>query len=169
MTRLPGGKITLGALVLTAVLAGALILLHGSVIAQDEDANPLKDLLEKTDLKLRPLDDESWIVPFDADDGSTFDVYVTYNNDKKKFAIIFATVVDKEDKFEFSREVLEACMKLNNDYPASKFCLDYDHGDIDCQSEVYMATLTPESLFMHINLVAALADEQAANLRLLVK
>lgn len=168
--RLPGGKITLGALVLTAVLAGALgLLLHGTVAAQDEEANLLKDLLEKTDLKTRALDDESWIVPFDARDGSTIDVYVTYNNEKKKFAMIFATVVDKDDKFEFGREVLAECMKLNNDYPACKFCLDYDHGDIDCQSEVLISTLTAEALDMHINLVAALADEQAANLRALVR
>ncbi|NPV49134.1 MAG: hypothetical protein HPY69_19495 [Armatimonadetes bacterium] len=168
--RVPSGKIALGAVVMTAILAGALgLLLHGTVSAQDEEANPLKDLLEKTGLKTRALDDESWIVPFDAQDGGTIDVYVTYNNEKKKFAMIFATVVDKDDKFEFGREVLVECMKLNNDYPACKFCLDYDHGDIDCQSEVLISTLTAESLDMHINLVAALADEQAESLRALVK
>jgi len=152
-------------LVALAAVIGAFNLT--TVSAQGD--NPLKDLLAKTTLKNRALDNESWVVPFDGKDGESIDVYVTYNNEKRKFAMVFATVVDKEDKFDFDKDVLLECMKLNNDYPACKFCLDYDHGDIDCQTEVLMATLTPESLAMHINLIAAMVDEQKAELRKLVR
>ena len=167
--RLPNRRLVLSILALAAVAAGAAAFFVHGAMAAEGDANPLKALLEKTALKNRSLDDESWVVPFDAKDGGTIDVYVTYNNEKKKFAMVFATVVDKSDKYDYPKEILQECMKLNNDYPACKFCLDYDHGDIDCQSEVLMSTLTSEALDMHINLVAALADEQGAKLKAMVK
>jgi hypothetical protein len=137
--------------------------------AQAQDENPLKTLLDKTELKYKKLDETSWIVPFDAKEGKTIDVYLTYNDDKKKFALIFSTVVDKEDKYEFGKEVLDEAMKLNNDYPGVKFCLDADHGDIDVQSEVYMSTLTPEVLSMYVNLVAQMADDNSQKLNALVR
>lgn len=161
-------RVVLGVIALVAVAAtiGACLTL-GSVSAQED--NPLKDMLAKTNLKNRALDNESWVVPFDGKGGESIDVYVTYNNEKHRFAMIFATVVDKEDKYDYDKDILLECMKLNNDYPACKFCLDYDHGDIDCQTEVLMSTLTPESLAMHINLIAAMADEQKDELRKLVR
>lgn len=156
------GRIAVAVLVGTAVLAGVLALLACQVQAQDE--NPLKTVLDKTGLKYKKLDDTSWIVPFDAKDDKSLDVYVTYNDDKKKFALIFATVVDKDDNFEFGKDVLLEAMKLNNDFPGVKFCADVDHGDIDVQSEVLMTTLTPEVLSMYINLVAQMADDNSQKL-----
>lgn len=159
--------VILGVVALAAMAAAVGLGLSHSSVAADGD-NPLKDMLGKTNLKSRALDNESWVVPFDGKDGEGIDVYVTYNNEKRRFAMVFATAVDKEDKFDFDKDILLECMKLNNDYPACKFCLDYDHGDIDCQTEVLMSTLTPESLAMHINLIAAMVDEQKAELRKLV-
>lgn len=148
-------------------MAGLLALLVCQVQAQDD--NPLKTILDKTELKYKKLDDNSWIVPFDAKDDKSLDVYVTYNDDKRKFALIFATIVDKEDKFNFDKEVLLEGMKLNNDFPGVKFCADVDHGDIDVQSEVLMTILTPEVLSMYINLVAQMADDHSKDLNDLVR
>lgn len=131
--------------------------------------NPLKALLDKTGLKYKPLDEESWIVPFDAKEGKTLDVYLTYNDSNRKFALIFSTVVDKEDKYAYGKDVLAEAMKLNNDYPGVKFCLDADHGDIDVQSEVLMQTLTPEVLAMYVNLVAQMADDNTKKLNELAR
>jgi hypothetical protein len=168
MTSLRGvrrWKYAAGVVALVAVIALTTALC--SVWAQEAD--PLGAMIAKSGLKFRELEKGSWVVPFDAGEGKTMDVYVTYNNEKKKFAMIFTTVVDKEDNYAFSKEILLEAMKLNNDYPACKFCLDAANGDIDCQSEVYMATLTPESLDMHINLVAALADENSKKLNELAR
>lgn len=131
--------------------------------------NPLKVVLDKTGLKYKKLDDESWIVPFDAKDGKTLDVYVTYNDSNRKFALVFSTVVDKEDNFNYPKEVLVEAMKLNNDFPGVKFCLDIEHGDIDVQTEALMQTLTPEVLAMYVNLVAQMADDNAKKLNDLVR
>lgn len=161
------GRIAVTTLVGTAILVGLLALLVCQV--QAEDDNPLKTMLDKTELKYKKLDDTSWIIPFDAKDDKSLDVYVTYNDDKRKFALIFATVVDKEDKFNFGKEVLLEGMKLNNDFPGVKFCVDVDHGDIDVQSEVLMTTVTPEVLSMYINLVAQMADDNAKSLNELVR
>lgn len=169
MHKFTAGRTLAWSAVALVAVVGLVIAMPGSSRVVAADDNPLKTMLEKTQLKSRALDDTSWIVPFDAKDGGNIDVYVTYNNEKRKFAMIFATVVDKDDKFDFGKDVLVEAMKLNNDYPACKFCLDYDHGDIDCQSEVLMSTLTPETLDMHINLVAALADEQGPKLKDLVR
>ena len=161
------GRIAVTALVSTAILAGLLALLVCQV--QAEDDNPLKAVLDKTELKYKKLDDTSWIIPFDAKDNKSLDVYVTYNDDKKKFALVFATVVDKDDKFDYNKDVLLEAMKLNNDFPGVKFCADVDHGDIDVQSEVLMTTLTPEVLSMYINLVAQMADDNSKKLNELVR
>jgi len=155
-------KLAVAAVVGVVLAASALVGVGRNVSAQGD--NPLADLLKKTDLKFRSLDEESWVVPFDIGEGKTRDVYVTYNNEKKKFAMIFTTVVNKDDKHDYGAPILLESMKLNNDYPACKFCLDYDNGDIDCQSEVYMETLTPQSLALHINLVAAVASDHGEKL-----
>jgi len=162
----------LGYAVMAALLAGVLSMSAGSALAAEEEAvkgNPLKALLEKTGLKFSAIDEESWRASFEGKDGKVINVFITYNNEKKKFAMIFTTVVDKDDKYEYGVEVLTECMKLNNDFPACKFCLDYDNGDIDCQTELLLSTLTPEALAMHINLVAALADEHSEKLNSLVR
>lgn len=141
----------------------ALVALASAAWAQ---APQLADLMPQTGLKYSALEGQAdtWRVPFDGRDGKNIDVFVTYNDDNKQFALIFATVVDREDKFSFNVEVLTEAMKLSNDYPGMKFVLDEDHGDIDCQSEVYMATITAESLGMYINLVASMSDEHKARL-----
>lgn len=148
---------------LVAVLA-AILLLSAGAFAQEKN---LGDLLKETGLKYSALEGQadSWRVPFDAKEGATMDVFVTYNDDKRQFALIFATVVDREDNYSYGREVLVEAMKLNNDFPGVKFVLDEKHGDIDCQTEVYMTTITTESLAMYVNLVASMADENAAKLQ----
>lgn len=161
------GRITVAVLVGAAFLAGAATLLVRQAQAQDD--NPLKTMLDKSGLKYKKLDDTSWIVPFDAKDDKSLDVYVTYNDDKKKFALIFSTVVDKDDNFDFGKDVLLEAMKLNNDYPGVKFCVDVDHGDLDVQSEVLMSTLTPEVLSTYINLVAQMTDDNSKKLNELVR
>lgn len=149
-------------LVVIALLAG-LLLAATAGFAQNKD---LGELLKATGLKHSALEgqEDSWRVPFESDDGKTLDVYLTYNDDKKQFALIFATVVDREDNYVYNREVLVECMKLNNDYPGVKFVLDEKHGDIDCQAEAYMETLTAESLGMYLNLVASMGNENMAKL-----
>lgn len=161
---------------MSAVLVGMAIVFGAILPAcqaqaqeQAQDDNPLKALLDQTGLKYKKLDDTSWIVPFDAKEGKTIDVYLTYNDDKKKFALIFSTVVDKDDNYEFGKEVLAEAMKLNNDYPGIKYCLDADHGDIDVQSEIYMSGLNAEVLTMYVNLVAQMADDNAEKLNALVR
>jgi hypothetical protein len=161
------GKITVAVVAALAVMAGVFALTARTAHAQDD--NPLKTILDKTGLKYKKLDDTSWIVPFDAKGGKTIDVYVTYNDDKRKFALIFATVVDKEKNYDYGKEVLTEAMKLNNDFPGVKFCLDSDHGDIDCQSEVLMSVLTPDILSMYVNLVAQMTDDNAEKLGALVR
>jgi hypothetical protein len=163
------GRIAVAAAVAVAVLLGATATFICSVWAQDQpDLGLLLEELSQDGLKYRKLDDTTWIVPFEGDDDLTVNVFVTYNNDKKSFALLFATVVDKDDKFDYNLDVLLECMKLNNDYPGVKFCLDYDNGDLDCQSEVLMKTITAESLETHINLVAALANTSHTKLNNLV-
>lgn len=158
------------------MLLAGMMMLPAVASAQDaapaaaaEVNNPLKDLLDKTGLKYKKLDDESWIVPFDAKEGETLDVYLTYNDSNRKFALVFSTVVDKEDNYNFPKEALVEAMKLNNDFPGVKFCLDIDHGDIDVQTEALMQTLTPETLTMFVNLVAQMADDNAKKLNDLVR
>ena len=147
---------------IVAVLAAALFV-SAAGFAQEKN---LGELLKATGLKYSALEgqEDSWRVPFDAQGGKTLNTLVTYNDDKKQFALIFATVVDRTDGYSFNRDVLAECMKLNNDYPGMKFVLDEKHGDIDCQTEVYMSTITAEALGMYINLVASMADGHMAKL-----
>lgn len=161
------GRIAVALVVGAAIVLGAAAVLVCSAQAQDD--NPLKALLDKSGLKYTKLDDESWIVPFDAEGGNTLNVYVTYNDDKKRFALIFSTVVDKDDNFSYGKDLLQEAMKLNNDFAGIKFCLDAEHGDIDCQSEVLMSTLNAEVLSMYINMVAEKADTYSKKLNELVR
>lgn len=149
-------------LVGVALLAG-LLLTASAGFAQNPD---LGALLKATGLKYSALEnvEDSWRVPFEGEEGKALDVFLTYNDEKKQFALIFATVVDREENHGFNRDVLAECMKLNNDYPGVKFVLDEKHGDIDCQTEAYMSTITAESLAMYLNLVASMTSEHAAKL-----
>lgn len=129
----------------------------------EDQPKDLGALLKATGLKYSEVEaGESWRIPFDLNNGQTLDVFLAYNNEKKHFALIFATIVDREDNFVFNREVLAEAMRLNNDLPGIKFVLDEKHGDIDCQTEIWMKTVTAESLEMYINLVAAVVDENIA-------
>ena len=147
----------------TLMAVAASLMLCAGAYAQGKD---LASLLKATGLKHTALEgvEDSWRVPFDAAGGKTLDVFVTYNDDKKHFALIFATVVDREANYAYNRDVLVKAMKLNNDFPGIKFVLDEKNGDIDCQTEVYMETITVESLTMYINLVASMGDENMAEL-----
>lgn len=144
----------------------ALVTLCGVAFAQAPDLGALiKDTqLKYEEMKVTGDALPSWRLPFDGQNGKTIDVFVTYNDDQKKFALIFSTVVDRENNFTYNRETLVEAMKLSNDYPGTKFVLDEDHGDIDCQTEVYMQTINAESLGMYINLVASMSDDHAAKL-----
>jgi len=152
-----------------AVCALAAVLLTAGTTFADSsspDADPLGTAVEKCGLKCERLADQTaWKVPFDAKEQGTLNVYVTYNDDKRQYALIFATVVHKTKDFEYSREVLEECMKINSDIPGFKFCLDYSHGDLDCQAELLMSTLTPESLKHHLSLVASMSQQHGPKLR----
>lgn len=148
---------------IVGLILASLLLTAAAGLAEDKS---LADVLKATGLKYSALEgqENSWRVPFEGQGGKNLDVFITYNDDKKQFALIFATVVDREDNFAYNRETLAECMKLNNDFPGIKFVLDEKHGDIDCQTEVYMSTITTESLAMYINLVASMGDEHAAKL-----
>lgn len=161
------GRIAVAAVVIVALVLGGVAFIPVGARANGE--NPLAEMLVQTDLKYRELDEEGWVIPFEGENDEIIDVYLTYNNEKRKFAMIFTTVVDRDPEYEFSRDLLEAAMRLNNDYPGVKFCLDQTYGDIDCQAEVYMETITPESLDMYINLVAALALSHSATLNELAR
>lgn len=162
------GRIAVVAIVGLAVLGGAALLLIAST-TQAADKNPLAGLLGKTGLTYHKLDDESWLVPFDTKENKTIEVFVTYADSKKKFALVFTTVVDEADKFDYSKAVLVECMKMNNDYPGVKFCLDYDSGAIDCQSEILMTNLDAKVLADYINRVASMADSSSQTLNELIQ
>ncbi len=154
------GWATIMVLTLVGLMAGAL---QAPVAAQTEDK--LASLIKDTGLKYKALDEYSYHVPFELDDDRTLDVFVTYNNEEKKFVLIFTTLLDYEDGHEFKPEVMARALAINNDYPVIKLCLDAEHGDLDCQSEVYVRTLDAQSLDMHINLVAAIAAQLADELK----
>ena len=156
------------------VLILAALMLTGASARADEDekaSTDLAELMPACGLKYSVNKDlpNVWIVPFDTTAGGTMDVYVTYNDDGKAFALVFATLVDEEPSYTFSRELLLEAMKFNNDWPGVKLVYDAEHGDIDCQTEVYLkgGTVTPEVLADLINNLAARADEVQARLQAL--
>ena len=109
-------------------------------------ADVLKDMIAKTGLQYDTIGEDLYIVPFETEDGDTLSVFVTYSNEEQKFVLIFCTVLDYEDEHQFKQETLATAMRINNDYPIIKMCLDADNGDIDCQVEPYVRTLDPEAL-----------------------
>lgn len=117
-------------------------------------------LLQQTGLKYSSVERDAWVVPYDDGHGGTVKEYITYSNDKKDFALIFLTVVDRGPGYSFSYALLTRAMQLNNDKVGIKFVLDGKRGDIDCQTEVYLPTATPESLKMEMDVVAREATDE---------
>jgi hypothetical protein len=134
-----------------------------------QDANPMEKLLKDSGLEYRLVADGIWVVPFDVGEENTLDVTVVYTDTDKDFSLIYTTVVDKDDDYVFNREVLTTAMQHNNDYHACKFCLDSDNGDIDCQNELLMSTLTSEALNIYINQLASVADDTRQHLNELAR
>ncbi|HOX27054.1 MAG TPA: hypothetical protein PLL30_15145 [Candidatus Krumholzibacteria bacterium] len=135
--------------------------------AQSGTPGPLKDLLDQTGLVWSPVEQsvDSWRVPYESSDGrGPVEVFLTYNDDSRQFALLFATVVDRPEYFDFGKDVLVECMRLNNDYSGVKFCLDARYGDIDCQTELLMSALDAETLALSLERVADLADQHRARL-----
>lgn len=148
------------------LLIVAALVFTGAAAQADEDekaSTSLADLMPATGLKFTVPKEvpDVWIVPFDTSNGGTLEVYVTYNDEGKAFALIFATLVDEKVSYTPSRELLLEAMKFNNDWPGVKLVYDAEHGDVDCQTEVYLkkGTVTPEVLADMINNLAARADE----------
>ncbi len=152
------------ALFVTIIAVSVLVWCVGTPVTAEPD-DTLAGLMRDTDLKYKVIDEYSYLAPFERDNEETLDVFITYNNEKKNFVLIFTTLLDYEDGHEFSPEVLARAMKINNDYPVVKLCLDVENGDLDCQSEVYVRTLDAQSLEMHINFVASIADKFTEELK----
>lgn len=150
-----------GAILLLAAVA---ILIGGTNTPATAEEDKLSELLQETNLKYREINDYSYVVPFETEQNGTIDVFVTYNNEKKNFVLIFTTLLDYEDGHEFTPDVMARALVINNDYPAIKLCIDTENGDLDCQSEIYVRTLDAKSLDMHINFVAGVADAVGAEL-----
>lgn len=137
---------------------GALAFGLTAFAAQAQAQDVLASLLQQTGLKYKALKTkDTWMLPFNAGKGKTIDEYVTYSNDRRQYGLIFVTIVDRAPHHVFSRALLTEAMKLNNDDVGVKFVLDDKHGDIDCQTEVYLPTATPASLKMALNNVASRA------------
>lgn len=114
-------------------------------------------LLQKTGLKYSSVSNahvQVWKIPYDNGKGGTVDEYLTYSNDKDQFGLIFMTVVHRQPYYQFSRALLATAMQINNDKVGIKFVLDGKHGDIDCQTEIYLPTATPATLKRAMNDVA---------------
>ena len=162
------GRVVVGAIVVGGLVLGGLALLACSVSAQGE--KDLGQLLKQSGLKYQALEDDAgWAVQMDTGGAEPTTVLLTYGDKEKTFALIFSTVVDKDDKFDYGKELLVECMKLNNDINYCKLCLDFDNGDIDCQGEQYMSVLTSDLLVKYIKVVAATAAENRENLNNLAK
>lgn len=136
-----------------------------------QDLSDLSSLMEGTGLKFQALGtaSDSWSVPFESRSGEQFEVYVTYANDRKEFALIFTTVVDGPEGATFNQALLAEALKLSNDYTGVKFAYDQKYGDVDCQAEVYLGSgaVTPAELKRYINAVADVADACRADLNAL--
>lgn len=120
-------------------------------------------LLQQTGLKYSNISNanvQAWKIPYDNGKGGTIDEYITYSNDKRDFALIFVTVVDKTPGYNFSYALLTRAMQLNNDKVGIKFVLDEKHGDIDCQTEVYLPAATPATLKRALDNVAKEATDE---------
>lgn len=129
-----------------------------------QEQSQLEALMNATGLKVEKLEADIWKVPFGGDNAETLEVYVTYNNEKEIGALVFCTVVDRDEDFQFNREVLARALMISNDQPFVKLVLDAEHGDLDCQTEAYMPTLTAEALKMYVDTVAAVSSQYRAEL-----
>lgn len=155
-------KRVFGAVVLSVLLGGSL------AWGQDPKPDNLQEVLAGTGLSWQAIEEgvDSWRVSFqDSAETGSIDVYLTYNDDNRRYALIFSTVVDEAPEYIYSQDILAECMKLNNLYPGIKFCLDFANGDIDCQNESLMSTLTSESLSLQLDRVASFVDEYGPTLR----
>lgn len=149
-------------LTLAAVLASA-----GMAWAQG--TVDLASLMGRVELKnsLMEGQTDTWTVPFDSSAGDEITVYVTYSNDRKEFALVFATVLDGPEGAHFDRDTLERALKLSNDIIGVKLAYDEKYGDLDCQSEVYLGegSVTPQELARAINTVAEMTDRARTELK----
>lgn len=126
-------------------------------VARAQTTVDLGALLQQTGLKYKSVPNpqvQVWKVPYDNGKDGTIYEYVTYSNDKRQFALLFVTVVDRAPGYQFSYALLSRAMQINNDKVGIKFVLDGKHGDIDCQTEVYLPTATPASLKRALDNVA---------------
>lgn len=146
--------------VLACLLGMALAV--GTAVAQEQD--PLGKLLAACGLEVTKMADDAWNIPFDVGKDKPLDVIVSYHDDEKKFALIYTTVVDRKDNFQFNQKVLQECMKLNGEYPVAKFSLDPPAGNIDCEIQTYVPSLTADELKLYCSFVASIADDNKANL-----
>ncbi len=149
-----------------ASLLALMLVLTFSAPAQAEDSTRpqggspnLGELIEKTGLNFHSLGREGYLVRFQSDSAADVDVLVVYWDESKKHALIFSTLVDREPGEDFSPALLRKAMELNNGHPFAKFVLDPEHGDLDCQTELDLAGLTPEALAWHINWVATVSEK----------
>jgi|ADurb_Gel_02_Slu_FD_contig_21_2993855_length_558_multi_4_in_0_out_0_1 hypothetical protein len=139
-------------------LLAVVLLLTCTAHAQGETPD-LGQLMEKTDLKVQALGREGYLVRYETDSGVDLDVLVVYWDESKEQVLIFSTVVDREPGETFSPELLQKAMELNNGHPFAKFVLDPEHGDVDCQTELDLAGLTPKALTWHITWVASVSEK----------
>ena len=100
------------------------------------------------------------MIPYDNDNGGTIKEYISYSNDKRDYALILVTVIDRTPGYNFGYALLTRAMQLNNDKVRIKFVLDGQHSDINCQTEVYLPTATPESLKLALDHVAKEAIDE---------
>lgn len=144
----------------------ALVLAAGLALAQEpaQEPDPLAKLVATCGLEVTKLADDAWNIPFDVGKDKPLNVIVSYHDDEKKFALIFTTVVDRKDNFQFNQNVLQECMKLNGEYPVAKFSLDPPAGNLDCEIQTYIPALTAETLRLYASFVASIADENRAKL-----
>jgi len=156
MRQMIGSKRT----VLVCLLGFALA--AGTAMAQEQD--PLGKLLGTCGLEVTKMADDAWNIPFDVGKDKPLNVIVSYHDDEKKFALIYTTVVDRKDNFQFNQKVLQECMKLNGEYPVAKFSLDPPAGNIDCEIQTYVPGLTADELKLYCSFVASIADDNKANL-----
>lgn len=151
----------------TCLALAVLMLLLAPGAGAAGEAPDLERLLQETGLKYRTLSPEAFAIPFEARDGRSIEVYLTWWDSDRDFALLFTTVLDLEDQHAFTPDLMREALQLNNGHPTAKFVIDADRGDLDCQTELDATTLTAESLKKHLDLLAAVADDTRARLEAL--
>ena len=128
------------------VVAGSL-----AMPARADDEDPLQAMLDQTDLKYRVLDESSYIIPFEIEVGEdyyTLYVFLTYNNEDKKFALMFCTILDYEDATTSARDDA-ARLRINNDFPAISSAFDADNGDLTARRGIHADRWMPITRHVH--------------------